>query len=157
MRKTITGGAGRSERSAEQWLDLDALADVEVTSEDPDHPIEHALLGEAAGGGWRAGGPGTQTVRLLFKEAVSLTRLRLVFQEELRGRTQEFVLRWSAGAGNPPREIVRQQYTFSPPGTSRQTEDYRVDLQSVRELELTIVPEIGGGDAVATLERWRVG
>jgi hypothetical protein len=28
----------------DEWLDLEALADVEITSEDPARPIEHASL-----------------------------------------------------------------------------------------------------------------
>ena len=54
--------------------------------------------------------------------------VRLVFREELQDRTQEFVLRWSADGGHMYREIVREQYTFRPPGTVREIEEYAVDL-----------------------------
>ena len=53
------------------WLDLDALAEVEITSEDPAHPIEAALT-PAADPGWRAGGAGEQTIRILFPEPQQL-------------------------------------------------------------------------------------
>ena len=49
---------------------------------------------------------------------------RPVFQEDEQERTQEFVLRWSPDGGQSYREIVRQQYNFSPPqsrGTSKTT------------------------------------
>jgi hypothetical protein len=50
------------------------------------------------------------------------------------------------------REIVRQQWNFSPPQTAREIEDYQVDLASVKVLELVIVPDIGGGNTYASLE-----
>jgi hypothetical protein len=79
--------------------------------------------------------------------------VRLVFREELRVRTQEFVLRWSPDDGRTYREMVRQQYTFSPPGTAWEIEEYAIDLDGVTTLELRIVPDISGGEAVASLER----
>jgi len=94
------------------------LAAVEVTSEDPEHPIKSAL-GAGPGAGWRAGGPGEQMIRLLFDRPARLRRVRLVFREPEAMRTQEFVLRWSTGDGGV-REVVRQQYTFAPPGTTEE-------------------------------------
>jgi len=87
---------------------------------------------------------------------VKLRRVRLVFREEVQGRTQEFVLRGSSDGGRTYREIVRQQYTFSPPGTPREIEEYAVDLDGVTVLELRIVPDIGGGAARASLERMQL-
>src|SRR3954468_16826030 len=49
----------------DDWLRLEDLAVVEVTSEDTAHPIESALLPNH-GTGWRAVEPGKQTVRLIF-------------------------------------------------------------------------------------------
>ncbi len=138
-----------------EWLDLEPIATVEVTSEDPAHPIESAL-GAGDGAGWRAAGPGAQTIRLLFDAPQWLRRIRLRFVEPAVERTQEFVLRWSAGEGEPLHEIVRQQWTFSPGGSTRELEDYRVELSGVRVLELTVVPDIGGGGARASLAEWRL-
>jgi t-SNARE complex subunit (syntaxin) len=61
------------------------------------------------------------------------------------------VLRWSKDGGRSYREILRQQYTFNPPGATREVENYIVDLDGVTALELTIVPDISGGDARASL------
>jgi hypothetical protein len=58
----------------------------------------------------------------------------------MRGRTQEFVLRWSPDGGRTYRKIVHQQYTFSPPGTTREIEEYAADLDGVTVHELRIVP-----------------
>jgi hypothetical protein len=137
------------------WLDLQRLAHVELTSEDAAHPIESALLPNT-GAGWRAAQAGEQTIRLLFDELQSVRRIQLLFQEYHQARTQEFVLRWSPDAGQSYREIVRQQYNFSPPDMTREFEDYTVDLVGVTALELRIVPDIRGGDARASVAQLRI-
>jgi hypothetical protein len=141
--------------ATQHWLNLDALAQVEVTSEDAAHPIESGLLPGTASG-WRAGQPGPQTVRLVFDQPQRIERLHLEFHEDQLERTQEFVLRWSSNGGQSYREIVRQQYNFSPPGTTREREDYPVDLHGVTNLELSIVPDISGGAARASLAQLRL-
>ncbi len=112
------------------------------------------LLGQKQG--WRAAKPGTQTIRLIFDEPHNLRRIRLVFDETETSRTQEFLLRWSADTGHSFREIVRQQWNFSPPETVREVEDYAVELSEVRVLELIIVPDKSGGEAHASLESLRL-
>jgi hypothetical protein len=137
------------------WLDLDRLAQVEITSEDAAHPIESALL-PGRSSGWRAAGPGEQTIRLLFAHPQRLRRIWLQFVEPVTERTQEFVLRWSQDGGQSFREIVRQQWNFSPQGETRETEDHRVDLSRVTVLELSIIPDISGGNAHASLAQLRL-
>ena len=95
-------------------------------------------------------------IRLRFDTPQRLRRIRVLFIEEAAARTQEFTLRWLADDGAPPREIVRQQFHFSPPGTTRELEDYRVELEAVRALELTIIPDISRGPAHATLAQLRL-
>ena len=87
------------------------------------------VLGEAQG--WRAAEPGPQTIRLVFDQPQRLRRISLVFEERETARTQEFVLRWSSDDGNSFREIVRQQWNFSPPETIREVEEYQVELSNV--------------------------
>ena len=156
MRKRIIGhGPGDVPTTEPGWLDLEYLAQVKITSEDVDYPIESALI-PGAGLGWRAAQPGEQLIRLLFNEPLRLKRIHLVFHEGERERTQEFVLRWSSDGGQSYREIVRQQYNFSPPRAARELEDYDVDLDGVTALELKIVPDISGGTARASLAQLRV-
>ena len=156
MRKRIIGPGPREVSAVEPvWLDLERLAQVEVTSEDADYPIEAALI-PGTGSGWRAAQSGEQTIRLLFDEPLRLRRIHLVFHEGERERTQEFVLRWSSDGGQSYREIVRQQYNFSPPEAAREVEDYDVDLDGVTALELKIVPDISRGSARASLAQLRV-
>jgi len=156
MRKqTINSGSESVSRSGDAWLDLERLAKVEITSESAEHPIEFALIPNR-GPGWRAAQPGKQTIRLIFDHPLSLGRIHLLFDEEEQGRTQEFVLRWLPEGQQSPREIVRQQFTFSPPATNQEIEDYRVKLDGVTALELEIVPDISGGGAIASLAQMRL-
>jgi hypothetical protein len=137
----------------EGWIDLEAEAEVEVTSEDPAHPIEAALL-PGEGPGWRAAEPGPQTIRILFDRPRDLRLIHVVFTEESTSRTQEFVLRWSAGHDRATREIVRQQYNFSP--VSSEVEDYSVTLHGAKLVELEVNPSVDGrGDVHAQLTELR--
>src|SRR5690348_11973909 len=139
----------------EGWLDLDRAAIVEVTSEEKDYDIESALV-SGEGRGWRAAASGAQTSRLIFDKPQRLARIALVFEETETARTQEFVLRWSPDGGRSFREIVRQQWNFSPPNTTREIEEYNVQLSDVTVLELVIVPDISRGTACASLKSLRV-
>lgn len=139
----------------EGWLDLDSAATVEVTSEAKEYPVESALVsGEMRG--WRADDCGTQTIWLIFDQPQKLKRIALVFEETETQRTQEFVLRWSSDGGRSFREIVRQQWNFSPPKTTREIEEYNVQLSDVTVLELVIVPDISRGAARASLKSLRL-
>ncbi|MHC4389200.1 MAG: hypothetical protein ACYSX1_11400, partial [Planctomycetota bacterium] len=97
-----------------------------------------------------------QTVRLLFDTPLRVRRVRLVFHEDEQERTHEFVLRWSSDGGQSYREIVRQQYNFSLPDNTREIEDYAVDLVGLTALELSIVPDISGGSARASIAQLRL-
>ena len=154
MRKRISSQPQRESPSANTWLDLEALARVEVTSEDAAHPIESALLTVGAMG-WRAESPGEQTVRLLFDAPQRLRRIRLLFREESEARTQEFVLRWSPTTESSWRDVVRQQYHFSPSGATEEMEEYQVELEDVAALELAIIPNLSGG-SYASLAQLRL-
>lgn len=139
----------------EGWLDVERAAVVEVTSEDNDYPVESAFVSGNAGG-WRAAAPGAQTIRLVFDQPQQLRCISLTFEENETARTQEFVLRWSPDSGISVKEIVRQQWNFSPPDSVREVENYQVQLSGVTVLELIINPNIGGGPARASLKNFRV-
>jgi hypothetical protein len=136
------------------WLDLTQIATVEVTSEDPRFPIESVFAG--AGPGWRASQTGEQRIRLIFDEPISVRRIHLVFNEPAITRTQEFVLSWSGAPDRASTEIVRQQWNFSAEGSITEVEDYTVDLESLLVLELAVRPDLGRGDAVASLAAFRL-
>src|SRR5215468_6005382 len=151
MRKrVITPTPSDARFQRDHRLDVSTTALVEVTSEEKDHPIESALIAGASKG-WRAAEPGTHTIRLIFDRPQKLKRIAVVFEEKETSRTQEFVLRWSPDREGALREIVRQQWNFSPPHTTTEVEEYRVELSDVTVLELTITPDISGGMARASL------
>jgi hypothetical protein len=159
MRKEIVGqraAAGETQTAAE-WLDLASIARVQLTSEDPAFPIENALstnptLNEL---GWRATSPGPQTITLLFDVPQRIRRIVVHFVERSMERSQEFLLRYSS-AKETDREIVRQQWSFSPNGSAQEAEDYAVELESVTKLELVIDPDRGRRNSVATLSALRI-
>jgi hypothetical protein len=155
MQKRLVIAPGQRNVDDENWLDLEAMAQVELTSEDPACPIEGALLPNDLPG-WRAAEPGTQSIRLLFHQPQQLRRILLRFEEPADSRTQEFVLRWSPDGGRSSRDLLRQQYTFSPDGSTSEVEDLTVDLRSVTALELTIIPDQGREQAHACLAEWRL-
>lgn len=156
MRKRLIASTrpGHSE-SSHKWVDLDKAATVEVTSEAEGFPIEGALLGDGQRG-WRADGRGPQTIRLLFDHPLALRAIRLVFKEEQSARTQEFVLRWLPYGAGSWKDIVRQQWNFSPPDTVEECEEYNLDLPSAAALELVINPNISHGETRASLEKLQV-
>jgi hypothetical protein len=137
---------------AAAWLALEQLVEVSVSSEDPGHPIE-AALGEGDGSGWRAATAGEQSVTLHFDEPRQIGLIHLVVEEAEHERTQEFAIHWSADHGQAWHLVVRQQFTFSPSGATRQMEHYRVSLPGLTDLRLTIRPDLSNGPHVATLAR----
>lgn len=155
MRKRIINPASTSSmaesESDRDWLDLERIAVVEVTSEDNAFPVEAALL-PGHEHGWRASAPGKQVVRLRFDEPQSVRYIKLYFREPGSARTQEFALRWSSDGGDSFQEIVRQQWNFSPSGAQDEVEEYTVDLQAVTDIELSIDPDISDETAIASLE-----
>jgi hypothetical protein len=153
VRKTITSADRTPGGEPGEWLNVSELASVEVSSEHPDYPIEGAL--DCGGGrGWQASGVGDQQIRIVFDTPTQVRRIQLRFTERAVERTQEFTLRWY-GADGPPGLIVRQQWNFSPAGSTVELEDYHVDLEGVHALELNIRPGLNGG-AIANLDCWRI-
>ena len=140
---------------ASNWLDLETISEAEITSEDGSFPIEGALLPNR-NQGWKAGKPGTQTIRLLFNRPQDISRIQLGFVETEIERTQEYILRWSQDKGQTFREIVRQQWNFSPDGSKAELADYTIVLMGVTVLELVIAPDINSQGAIATLEKLRL-
>jgi hypothetical protein len=159
MQKEIIGRtttAGKSHEDA-QWLDLESIARVQITSEAPSFPIENALNINLERNelGWRAADTEPQTIALIFTAPMHLRRIFVHFIERETERSQEFVLRYSS-AKETNREIVRQQWTFSPFGSAQEIEDYAIDLEGVTKLELVIDPDRGRGQSRATLSALRL-
>ncbi len=148
--------AGKTHRE-DKWMALEQLVRAQLTSEDPGFPLENALSldAESDDKGWRAHETGPQTIALTFLEPVKIRRIFLRFVEGEHERTQEFSLRYATEAG-VVQEIVRQQWNFSPGGSTEEVEDYTVELEGVTRLELRIDADLGRDKVKATLDAWRV-
>jgi hypothetical protein len=155
MRKTIKRSDTELAPEKGSWLDVSAIARIEVTSEDSQYPIE-SVFAEGDKGGWRAAERGKQTIRLFFDEPQRIRRIWLRFIELHRERTQQFSLQWSKDKTDPLRPLFQQQWNFSPSGSTTQIEDYQVELDGVWMLQLEINPDITRGPAVASLASWRL-
>jgi hypothetical protein len=140
MRKSIvTPIVAATSPLGELWRDLVRIARVEMTSEDAAFPIEQAL-GKTITTGWRASATGPQMIRLNFDEPLNIRRIQLHFIDRAAERTQGFAL-LANGENGTLREVVRQQWTFSPSGATEEIEDYAVELSGVTVLELRIDPD----------------
>jgi hypothetical protein len=153
MQKTIRNASADALPDA-AWVDL-SDATVEISSEDPAHSIESALVG-SQGRGWRASAPGKQTIRVEFNQPRRISRIAIEFEDDEVERSQEFAISWCPAPGAPLREVVRQQWNFSPFGSTIEVEDYAVKLDGVRCLQLEIDPDRGRNTALASLKRLRV-
>src|SRR6202023_4044172 len=121
MRKIIKRADTELASEKGAWLDVSALAQVEVTSEDPLYPIEAAFT-DGDKRGWRAAEPGKQTIRLVFDEPQQIRRILLRFVDLHAERTQQFTLQWSKDKTDALRPLFQQQWNFSPSGSSSHTE-----------------------------------
>jgi hypothetical protein len=151
LRKQIVGQptAIKDAHTDVRWLDLSSLVSVELSSEDPRYPFD-PVLEEGGDRGWRAAEPGKQTIRLVFDKPQAIRRIRVRFTDRDHERSQEFVLRYGNGAGEL-KDIVRQQWSFSPGGSTEEVEDYTVDLAGVKVVEMEIDPDRGRNASPASL------
>ena len=129
------------------------MATVQVTSEAPDHPIDFAFDPHRGPGGtrWIAGEPGEQTVTLVFDAPQTINQILLEVEEPEVTRTQELQLSLSYDGGRTYRELLRQEFNFSPDGTTFERENWAVTAASVTHLRLVIKPDKGDKPCRATL------
>src|SRR5262245_4948589 len=142
------------ERAAEPGAtDITALATVWITSEATDYPIDNAFDGHHGPGGsrWVAGAPGPQRLLLVFDTPQTLRVLHLEVEERDVSRTQELHLAISRDGGHTYQTLLRQEYTFSPPGTTFEREEWAFPVEGVTHLQLVITPDKGGALCHATL------
>ncbi len=91
-----------------------------------------------------------------FNEPTCIRRIELLFEEKQQPRTQEFSLKWSSDSGQTYQDIVRQQYNFSLPQTTRELENYYVNLKEATTIELSIIPDINQQNVRASLTHMRI-
>jgi hypothetical protein len=148
--------AATSGRAANE-IDIVGCATISYSSEDSAHPVEHLLDGHSGPGAtrWMSARPDTiEHVVLEFDQSQTISRLVYEVEEPARERTQEVRTEVSEDGGRSYRQILVQEYNFSPRGATYQREEFRFNLQSVTHLRLTIVPnKSGSGTATLTALR----
>jgi hypothetical protein len=148
MRKSILQAPAVTGPIDSPGLNLEEIAQIELSSEDAQYPFEHALRSTLDG--WKASTAGPQVIRVLFDHPQSISRIQLQFCERSRERSQEFAI-FATSAGQR-RNVVRQQWTFSPDHSPVENEEYTVNLSAVSVLELEIDPGRHDKQAFATLQ-----
>jgi hypothetical protein len=144
LRKQIIGPETNEPADAAA-LDVSALARVLVTSEERDHPVDLAFDGRGGPGGtrWIAAFGGDQSLILAFDQPQAVRAIRVEMEEPDVVRTQELQVAVSTDGGKSYREVVRQEYNFSP-GTSFERERWVLEGQGLTHLRLVIRPDKGG-------------
>jgi hypothetical protein len=135
-------------------IDIVSCATIAYSSEHPAHPAEHMLDGRSGPGAtrWMSARPDTvEHIVVEFDQPQTISRLVYEVEEAIRERTQEVRVEVSEGGGGAYRQILVQEYTFSPRGATYQREELRFNLHPVSHLRLTIVPnKSGSGTATLT-------
>lgn len=149
----ISAGHAPTPGPDEPSIDIPAVTTVMLTSEAPSHPIDHAFDGHRGPGAtrWVAAETGEQTIILAFDAPQTLRQVIVEIEETQTARTQELQLALSCDGGRSYREILRQEYTFSPPGTTFEREEWTASSAGVSHLRLWIKPDKSGDAGRATL------
>jgi len=142
-RDPLTSGAP-ARRTDEK--NIETVACVMVTSEDPGQPVDNAFDGRRGPGGsrWVAAGPGEQALVIVFDAPQTIQEIALEIEELEVSRTQEVTLALSRDGGQTYHEVVRQEYHFAPPGTTFECERWAVDGAGITHVRLVIKPDKGG-------------
>jgi hypothetical protein len=147
------GAGGQPESPRSERKDIPALATVHVTSESSDHPVDNLFDGRDGPGGsrWIASADGEQAVILAFDAPQTIRAVGLETEDPHASRTQELCLSLSRDGGQTYRDVLRQEFTFSPGGSTFEREDWRVAADGVTHLRVAIRPDKGNAPGRATL------
>jgi hypothetical protein len=153
LRKLIIPAADPGTSLEPGRMYIPALATVLVTSEAPEHPVDSLFDGRDGPGGtrWVASVDGEQALILAFDTPQTIREVSLETEESQASRTQVLTLSLSQDGGRTYREILRQEFNFSPPGTTFERERWTVPAAPVTHLRVTIRPDKGGNLGRASL------
>jgi F5/8 type C domain len=143
---------------ADDEIDVARLAVILYSSERPSDPVEHLFDGASGAGAtrWISARPDTtEQIIVEFNEPQPISRLVYEVEERERERTQEVRAEISEDGGRSYRQILAQDYNFSPAGATFQRQDQRFERRPASHLRLTIVPNKNGSGA-ATLTTLRL-
>jgi hypothetical protein len=156
-KRLLEDDAATNARTADE-IDIVGCATIAYSSENPAHPVEHMLDGRSGLGAtrWISARPDTvERIVVEFDQPQPISRLVYEVEEAMRERTQEVRVEVSEDGGQTYRQILVQEYTFSPGGATYQREEQRFDLRQVSQIRLTIVPN-KNGSGMATLTALRL-
>ena len=88
---------------------------------------------------------------LVFDQPQAIRNIQLEIEELETSRTQVLEISVSHNGGQIFEKVLQQDYTFSPPGTTFQREDWTVNLEPVTHFRLNIVPDQDDRRAIAKL------
>ena len=137
LRKRQLTADGAASASAAGELDIANCATIAFTSEDPAHPVEHLLDGSSGPGATRWASARADTIQQIiveFDKPQILSQLVYEVEEATRERTQEVRVEVSEDGGRTYRQILVQEYTFSPGGATHVGMPLRVILIEVIKL-----------------------
>jgi F5/8 type C domain len=156
-KRALEADAATIARAAEE-IDIAGCAMIAYSSEDPAHPVENLFDGHSGPGAtrWMSARPDTvEHIVVEFDQPQTISRLVYEVEEATTERTQELRVEVSEEGGRTYRQILVQEYTFSPRGATFQREEQRFNLRQVTHFRFTIVPN-KNGSGTATLTTLRL-
>jgi hypothetical protein len=156
-KRPLEADAATSARDAGE-INIAGCSTIAYSSEDAAHPVERMLDGRSRPGAtrWMSARPDTTEHMVIeFDRPQTISRLVYEVEETMRERTQEVRVEVSEDGGRSYRQILVQEYNFSPGGATYQHEEQRFNLRQVTHLRLTIVPN-KSGSGTATLATLRL-
>jgi hypothetical protein len=139
-------------------IDIARTATICYSSERPTDPVEYLFDGHSGAGAtrWLSARPDTtERIVVEFDAPQAISRLLYEVEETERERTQEVRAEVSEDGGRTYRQILVQDYTFSPHGATFQRQDQRFERSLASHVRLTIVPN-KNGSGTATLTALRL-
>jgi hypothetical protein len=139
-------------------IDIARYATLAYWSEDPDHPLEHLIDRHFGPGATRWASArlnATEYIVLEFDHVQRVSRLIYEVEERREQRTQEVRVEVWSDRDRTYRQVLVQDYNFSPQGATFEHEDVQLDLPAISHMRLTIVPNKGGSGS-ATLTSLRL-
>ena len=158
LRKRQLGSLEATRTPPADEIDIASCAAIAYSSENPAHPVEHLLDGVSGPGAtrWMSARPDViEQIVVEFDQPQTISRLVYEVEEATRERTQEVRVEVSQDGGRTYRQLLVQEYTFSPRGATYQREKQRLNLHQVSHLRVTIVPN-KNGSGTATLTALRL-
>ena len=152
LRKQILSDLPAGRAGTSDVKDIPALATVLVTSEVPDHPVDHLFDGSNGPGGtrWIAAADGEQTLVLAFDAPQAIRAVGIEAEEPSATRTNVLTVSLSDDGGRTYRERVRQEFNFSP-GTAFEREEWSMPAERVTHIRIVVRPDKGHAPHRATL------